>query len=237
MITEAMQDTWNETVAAVDAATACGLDTVLHGPPGTGKTHLAMSHGVADPATISSVTFTDLMAMEELRGHWINTPDGFRWHDGPLTRAWRNGTRFVGNELHRASGEVLSFLLAALDDRDVAAMTLPSGETIRPQDGFHFIGTTNGEPDDLDEALRDRLLALPVRVPNPAAIAALPADLRDIAANAVTADDEMRRLSLRPFFYFAKMRERMDKDAAGRAVFADRWPDIRDTITLAASSV
>lgn len=229
-----MHTDWNDIQAAITAAAQVGQDVGLYGRPGTGKTFLAQSHGITGPDGFTVVNFQEAMDPAVLEGYYLKGADGAHaFHYGSAPRAWSTGCRFVGNEVHRASGEALSFLLATLDDRPVARMDLPNGETVTPASGFHAVLTTNGDPDDLDPALKDRVLWIEVRDPNPAAVDALDGDLRDLALASFM--DMDRPMSLRPWFRYQDFRRVLDRDQAGRLVFGDRWPDFRDTLALASA--
>jgi SpoVK/Ycf46/Vps4 family AAA+-type ATPase len=76
--------------------------------------------------------------------------------DGAATRAMREGKLLILDEIDRHSPEVESVLHAILDDRKIASLQLPTGEIVRPKEGFQVIATTNSEPECLGEALLDR---------------------------------------------------------------------------------
>ena len=131
---------------------------LLFGPPGTGKTYAGIHfRDMAKQPSVYVCTMTEDTPVAELRGHYIPTKAGaFVWKDGPAVLAWKNGGRFVINELDRASPECQSFLFAILDDPESAYYTLPTGETVHPVEAFQAVGTMNGEPEDIPEALQDR---------------------------------------------------------------------------------
>jgi AAA domain (dynein-related subfamily) len=143
---------WKEIEAIADALGEARKHAILTGPPGRGKTTLAKRQGTY------SVTLTPETPAAELRGHFIPKGGEFVWHDGPAIRAWREGTRFVIDEVDQASGDCMVFLHILLDDPAMAKMTLPTGETIKPAQGFHAIATTNAKDLTLvlSEALLDR---------------------------------------------------------------------------------
>lgn len=148
---------WNLAETAV-----ANLDRViLHGPSGVGKSYLASRAGPA-----LSITLCEDISVQEVGGHYL--PSGAQWsfHYGPVSTAFKEGRRLVINEMGRASGAVHDFMLAVLDGRDVARITLPSGETIQPGAGFKVIATSNSSPDTLDPALRSRFQA-EVFLPSP----------------------------------------------------------------------
>jgi len=200
---------------------------LLHGPPGTGKTYAATRFGLHPGQTVASCTLTPETPAAELRGFYVPRGNEFVWQDGPATTAWRTGGRLVLNEIDRATGDLLSLMLAICDDPLFAQLTLPSNETIRPTPGFTVVATMNSVPDDLDFALLDRF---PVRIHidevAPGAVASLPADLRDIAAKSAVLPDPARRVSFRTWHEFAKLRESIGPDVAARAVFGNRTDDI-----------
>lgn len=208
---------------------------LLYGPPGTGKSFAAHGDG---SRPVYSVTLTPDTPAAELRGHYVPVGGEFVWRDGPCTRAWREGARLVINEIDHAGGDALSYLLNCLDSSATARITLPSGETVRPADGFQCVATMNGKPDeDLPEALRDRF---PVRVeitePHPAGVDSLPPDLREAARATVCSPDPERRITLRAWLDFAKLRALAGEEAAAYAVFRHRAEDVMQSFKIAVSA-
>jgi hypothetical protein len=135
----------------------------LWGPPGVGKSFLAFKTGDAPV----QVTLAEDLSVQELMGHWVPARDEWRFHLGPVSRAYRDGRMLVLNEIGRASGSVQDFLLGVLDSPDVASLALPNGETLNPAAGFKIVATSNSNPDQLDPALRSRFEAeIHLPVPN-----------------------------------------------------------------------
>ncbi len=142
----------------------------------------------------------------------------------------------VINEIDHASPDVWSFLLAALDDYDMIAETLPSGETIKAKTGYHVVATMNGKPEDLPDALADRFtVRIPIDKPNPEAFKALPKHLQAVAAATSTKTDATR-IGLRSWITFAELQGQIDNEAAARAVFGDRWEAVLDSLDAKASA-
>jgi midasin (ATPase involved in ribosome maturation) len=148
----------------------------------------------------------------------------------------RHGDRLVINEVDHASPDVWSFLLAMLDDFDMIAETLPSGETIKAKAGYHVVATMNGKPEDLPEALADRFtVRLPIDKPNPEAFLALPEHLRQVA-EATSTKTGTARIGLRSWITFAELQGSIDNEAAARAVFGERWEAVLDSLDAKASA-
>jgi len=210
----------------------------LSGPPGCGKTYLA-TVGASAVGAVYSLTLTEETPAAELRGHYVPKGGEFVWHDGPAIRAWREGARVVINEIDKASGDALTFLLALLDDPQVARLTLPTGETVKPRAGFQAVATCNGDPDQtLPPALRDRFaITIIVDEPHPNALTGLEAPL----ANAVRANfghsDPARRISVRQAWAFTHLAQAMDdRETAAKAVWGSRGLDILNSLALAGAS-
>jgi MoxR-like ATPase len=198
----------------------------MHGYKGTGKTTLGQS---ADDCY--AISLTDDMPAAELRGHYIPEGNRFVWHDGPAILAWREGKRLVLNELDKASGDVLALLQVILDDPKVAKLTLPTGETIRPAEGFHSVATMNGAPADLPDALVDRFPSrINVDEANPDSIKGL--TLRQTVIDTIHMDDE-RKVSTRQARAFDELTALVGQDLAARAVFGDRAKDILTSLKIA----
>src|SRR3990167_7127239 len=152
-----------------EIALGSGAATLLWGPPGTGKSWAARLIGSARESY--SITLTPDTPAAELRGHYIVGSSGaFEWHDGPATAAWRSGCRLSVDEIGEATGDALTHLYTVADDPDVAQLTLPSKETIRPKNGFQMVATTNQEPSILPPALADRFLIFEITEPHPNAV-------------------------------------------------------------------
>lgn len=228
--------TETENWTIIDAVIATSRRVLLHGLPGTGKTYAAARRHLEDTTHVYQMTMTEETPAAEVRGHFIPKGGEMIWMDGPGIRSWREGARLVINEIDRASADTMSLLYALLDDPEFAELTLPTGEVVRPKEGFHVIATMNGEPYDLPPALQDRFpVTVEVIAVNPEAIEALPEDLRKPARESALVENQDRRLSIRMWMEFGSLRQKLtekhkgNKDKgwtlAAKAVFGDRWEE------------
>jgi MoxR-like ATPase len=221
-------------------ALGAGIDRlVLYGASGTGKTFAALREGVGTGGAHRLVCTED-MTSADVTGCWMPTASGqFEWLDGAAIRAWHGdghrGGRLVVDEADRAAGDVLALLLAVCDTDGSARFDHPaSGAALTPNPGFTVVMTTNLErPEDLPEALRDRFpVAIEIDVPHPDAVELLPEDLRD-AAVAVSGAPTPRRVSLRAFYAYARLRESVEPARAARLAFgADRGRELADALAI-----
>jgi hypothetical protein len=94
----------------------------------------------------------------ELIGEYQLIDGSTKWVDGVAVRCMRNGTPLVLNEISQGtrSMEMTCTLHEICDDWEIAGVTLPTGERVRPNKGFCVIGTTNEDPNTIPEALLDR---------------------------------------------------------------------------------
>lgn len=208
---------------------------LLWGPPGTGKTHAAVQVD-SDSAGVMSVTLTEETPAAELRGFYVPRGMEFVWTDGPVVKAMRKGMRLALNELDKASGDVVSFLLSVLDDPSLASLTLPTGEVVRPAPGFTVVATQNAEPSELLNALRDRFpIVMHITEVHPGALASLCPDVQEAARGMALAEDE-RRISVRTWKAFGELRSLLDVDIATRACFGARGPEITDALAVSNAS-
>lgn len=223
----------HENWSIIDAVVAISRRVLLHGLPGTGKTYAAARRNVPDDTPVYQITMTEETPAAEIRGHFLPKGDEMVWMDGPAIRAWREGARLVINEIDRASADSLSLMYAILDDPEFAELTLPTGEVVRPSEGFHVVATMNGQPSDLPPALADRFpVTIEVTDVNPEAIEALPKDLQVAARETALIKDDARRLSVRMWMEFASLRPKLNQRLrskeqgtvmAAKAVFGERY--------------
>lgn len=219
------QSSWNLISALLSCPTMRTM--LIWGPPGIGKSYSAFRHGL-NGRQVYKVTLTEDTPAAELRGHYIPHGGEFRWHDGVLTRAMREGARLVLDEVSHASMDVQSLLYCALESPDSARLTLPTGETIRPAPGYQVILTDNADPAAMPAALRDRCDAIvKVSTPHPDAILGMPENIRALAAESASVDDPARRITLRAWESLARLMDGgLDLETAGQAVHGARWEAI-----------
>jgi MoxR-like ATPase len=221
--------------------------TLLYGPPGTGKTHAGCRLGLSTSQRMFSLTLTEETPAAELRGHYILKEGKYVWHDGPAIAAWRCGGRLVINEIQRGSADVHALLLAITDDREIAEMDLPSGEKVKPAEGFTCVATMNGDPQEqLDPALLDRFcVAIHIDKLHPEAVKQLPDDVQKAAERTALIENQERRISVRAWYAFAQLRQQLRRihgveeaqRLAALAVFNQRAQDAIDALSIAKSEV
>lgn len=229
---------WKDLVDVLDAGVTRVL---LYGPPGTGKTFAALHFGVEN-AIAERLVCTEDLTTGEITGTWMPRGEGqWEWREGPAIRAWHDndgrGGRLVVDEVDRASGDALSTLLAVTDSSDSARWRNPeTGTWVSPGAQFSVVMTTNLEDlAAIPTALRDRFaVAIRVDQPHPDAVAMLSADLRH-AAWAGSLTDASRRLSLRSFYAFDRLRSRLGSERAADLVFGtERAEAVLDALRIRA---
>lgn len=220
----------------IDSVSKVSRRILLFGPPGTGKTYAATQ--TAEGQALYTITMTEDTPAAELRGHFVPRDREFVWMDGPAVSAWRQGARLVVNEIDHASADALTFLFAIMDDPQFAALTLPTGELIRPAEGFQVICTMNGVPEDLPLALQDRLpVTIEVNELNPNALLNLPEDLRTVAGNTGLARNPEQRFSIRLWMEYANLRTALkDERRAAQAIFGKRADEALAAIGIQAAT-
>jgi MoxR-like ATPase len=223
----------------VEDVLAAGIDRlILFGPPGTGKTYAGLTLGNVSAGSYR-VACTEDMTEAEITGCWMPSASGkWEWSTGKAVRAWEGdgftGGRLVLDEVDRANGDIESLLLAVTDTVASAKWEHPeTGRSIRPRDGFSVVMTTNLERiEDLPVALKDRFpVAIRINTPHPAALAALPVDLRAPAAASADADPG-RRFSIRTFQQFAVLRDKIGVERAANLLFGRVADDILDALRV-----
>lgn len=227
---------WQDVYAALEA----GIDRlILFGPPGTGKTFAGLTIGDTQGGAFRVICNEDMTAAD-VTGNFMPTADGtWKWNDGAVVKAWQGdgitGGRVVADEIDRASGDVLSLLLAMFDTPKSASWMHPeTGRVVRPREGFSVVMTTNVEEmRELPTALRDRFpVAIRINTPHPDALLCLSEDLRGPAAASADADPS-RRFSVRAFMAFDQLRKSgMAVERAATLVFGKRANDIVDAIRI-----
>ena len=215
-----------------------GIDRIiLFGPAGTGKTYAGLHFGDVQ-AGAHRLVCTEGMTSMDVTGAFM--PDGngkFSWVAGSALKAWEGngitGGRLIVDEIDKASGDVFATLLAMLDSPESASWEHPeSGRVVRPRDGFSAIMTTNIENmEELPTALADRFpIRIRINEPHPDALLALSPDLRNYAVR--MADAGERRISLRAFLAFDKLRKSLGDERSASITFGVRAESILDAIAV-----
>lgn len=226
-----MADVWD----VVNEVLGKGRRILLYGPPGTGKTYSAARKNLLDGQQPKLVTLTEETPMTELRGHYTIAGGSMVWSHGTGIQAWLSGDRLVLNEINRASGDVLTFLYALLDDPDFANFTLPTGETVRPSASFCVVATMNGTPDELPEALQDRFaVSINVNKINPEIIKSFPKKYQQIVKETTKTIGAPNYISARSWYaYLELVTKGVPTRVAADVAFGSQSKDVVHTLTAA----
>ena len=136
-------------VQVVTKALEEGMNVVMKGPPGVGKSYLAKYLCAQTNRPLYRVTLSETTYREDLLGHLqlVSAPGGesvTSWVDGPLTRAAREGGVLLLDEINAADANTAAALNAVMEQEDTRSLTIPqTGEVVTPHEEFHVIATSN----------------------------------------------------------------------------------------------
>ena len=215
-----------------------GIDRIiLFGPSGIGKTFAGLNMGNVSGGAHRLVCTEDMTNADVTGAFMPNERGTFTWNYGSAVKAWEGngitGGRLIVDEVDKASGDVFATLLSMLDSPESATWENPeSGRVHRPKDGFSAVMTTNIENmEELPTALADRFpIRIRINTPHPSALLRLSPDLRKYAVR--MADAGERRISLRAFMAFDKLRTAYGDEKASILTFGNRSESILDAIAV-----
>lgn len=223
---------------ALDECLTNGIDRViLYGPSGIGKTYAGLSMGNVQSGAFRLVCTEDMTNSDVTGAFMPNERGTFTWNYGSAVKAWEgngiDGGRLIVDEVDKASGDVFATLLSMLDSPESASWENPeNGRVHRPREGFSAIMTTNIENmEELPTALADRFpIRIRINTPHPDALLRLSPDLRKYAVR--MADAGERRISLRAFMDFDKLRKNLGDARSAQLTFGSRAESILDAIAV-----
>lgn len=215
-----------------------GIDRIiLFGPSGIGKTYAGLNMGNVEGGAFRLVCTEDMTNADVTGAFMPNERGTFTWNYGSAVKAWEGnglvGGRLIVDEVDKAGGDVFATLLAMLDSPESATWENPeNGRIHRPRAGFSAVMTTNVENmAELPTALADRFpIRIRINAPHPTALLALSPDLRNYAVR--MADAGERRISLRAFMAFDKIRKAYGDQKAATLTFGSRAESILDAIAV-----
>jgi nitric oxide reductase NorQ protein/cobaltochelatase CobS len=152
-------------VEIVTRALELGMNVVLKGPPGVGKSYLARYICAQTNRPLYRVTLSETTYREDLLGHLhlVSSEAGetvTEWVDGPLTRAVREGAVVLLDEINAADANTVAALNAVMEQRATRSLTIPqTGEQLTPHEEFRVIATANPGYQgtyELNDAFEDR---------------------------------------------------------------------------------
>lgn len=112
-----------------------GFVVALYGPPGTGKTTLVEAALGSD--RVITQEFSEGTQVEDIVGTYFPAPgSGWKWGDGSLTRALRDGVVWFGDDITQGDPRVQSRVFPALDSRRRLTLNECGGEVVEASEGF-----------------------------------------------------------------------------------------------------
>jgi nitric oxide reductase NorQ protein len=157
-------------VAIFERCAGQGLAVMLKGPTGCGKTrfveHMAWRLG----RPLVSIACHDDLSASDLVGRYLIHHDSTVWHDGPLTRAVRDGAICYLDEAVEARQDTVVVLHSLTDHRRILPID-KTGETLQAAPGFMLVISYNPGYQrmlkDLKPSTRQRFVALDFDFPPP----------------------------------------------------------------------
>jgi nitric oxide reductase NorQ protein len=147
---------------------ARNLAVMLKGPTGCGKTRFVEHMAWRLRRPLITISCHDDLTASDLIGRFLIRHDGTQWHDGPLTRAVREGAICYLDEIVEARQDTVVVLHPLSDYRRILPID-KTGETIEAAPGFQLVVSYNPGYQrmlkDLKPSTRQRFVALDFSFP------------------------------------------------------------------------
>ncbi len=157
-------------VALFEQCHARELAVMLKGPTGCGKTRFVEYMAWRLKRPLVSVACHDDLSASDLVGRYLIHHDSTAWHDGPLTRAAREGAICYLDEVVEARADTVVVLHSLTDHRRLLPID-KTGELLRAAPGFMLVVSYNPGYQrvlkDLKPSTRQRFVALEFDFPAP----------------------------------------------------------------------
>lgn len=156
-------------VALFEQCHARQLAVMLKGPTGCGKTRFVeyMAWRLGRP--LITISCHDDLSASDLIGRFLIGPAGTEWHDGPLTRAVREGAICYLDEVVEARQDTVVVLHPLSDHRRMLPID-KTGETLLAAPGFQLVVSYNPGYQrmlkDMKPSTRQRFVALDFAFPS-----------------------------------------------------------------------
>jgi nitric oxide reductase NorQ protein len=155
-------------VAIFEHAHARKLAVMLKGPTGCGKTRFVEHMAWRLQRPLVTVACHDDLTASDLVGRFLVRDDSTVWHDGPLTRAVRDGAICYLDELVEARQDTTVVIHPLADHRRLLPVD-KTGELIEAADGFQLVISYNPSYQhalkDLKPSTRQRFVSLEFTFP------------------------------------------------------------------------
>lgn len=224
-------------IAVMRSARVKGIPILMYGMPGTGKTAAGEAAFSDDVIVFSGTGDTEVA---DLVGGYVQMPDGtYRWIDGPLLVAMKEGRPLLVDEIALIDPKVLAILYAAMDGRgEILVTSNPDIGIVKAQEGFYVLGACNPNAPgaQMSEALLSRF-PLQFEVGTDYKLAkslGVPAKMVTVAQNLqkrVEKGELGWAPQLRELLNFKKIQELLGEDVALRNVVSTA-PDLDRAIVL-----
>ncbi len=151
-----------------EAAYAARLPVLLKGPTGCGKTRFVEHMAWRLHRSLYTVACHEDLSATDLVGRFLLEGETTIWHDGPLTRAVRQGAICYLDEVVEARKDTIVVIHPLTDDRRVLPVE-KRGELLRADDDFMLVVSYNPGYQsilkDLKQSTRQRFVALEFTYP------------------------------------------------------------------------
>lgn len=151
-----------------EAAYGAKLPVLLKGPTGCGKTRFVEHMAWRLHRSLYTVACHEDLSATDLVGRFLLEGETTIWHDGPLTRAVRQGAICYLDEVVEARKDTIVVIHPLTDDRRVLPVE-KRGELLRADDDFMLVVSYNPGYQsilkDLKQSTRQRFVALEFTYP------------------------------------------------------------------------